>query len=612
MQIDYVHIFTPQLVLELKAGFTRINIQTVPQNYGSNASQKFGIINSNIGADSSALALMWFLAGDYSSIGGGFYVPIFDINNTFQYNGALTYTRGAHNIKAGASLIRRQLNYFQDQYSPQGGFIFLPTPPYFNSEANFLAGISAFSERGNLLVHPGYRTWEPSAYVQDDWRATKWLTLNLGLRYEIFTPTTEVHDQYSNFNLHTLSVEIAGKNTTSSLGVKTDYTNFSPRIGFAATAGKNTVVRGGFGLSYYPMDLQSAIQNANPPYSYACFPCFGTTFPTLPLPAATSVANPSGLVTYKPSNFRPAYIEQFNLFVQQQILGSVLSVGGVGELGRHLLYQPDFDTPAPPGPGNPTPPYVYASQLPGVTAIASNQNWATSNYYALQTSFVHRYGSGLTLNANYTWAHGLTDTVNGSGSTNTFWLVPGNIHYDYGNTDIDVRHRVAIVADYTLPFGKTLHGFAGQVVRGWQANAIAFWQTGIPFTVTNSTPRINLPGITNDRPDQIAPASLPNPSINEWFNTAAFAPQILGTPGSEGRNQVYGPNQRAINFSLLKDFPIFEQWKLQFRAECFNITNTANFALPNSSLGTPAFGTISATAANSTPREFQFALKLLF
>lgn len=637
LQLNYVHVFRPNLLLELKAGYTRINIQTFPLNYGTNLASQFGIVNGNLGADSSALPIMFFF-GDYASVGDGFFVPILDTNNIFQYNGTVTYTRGAHNIKFGGALIRRQLNYFQDGYSPQGGFVFLPVPYVdpktgdvtFNSMVNLLNGNPLFAERGNLLTHPGYRTWEPSAYLQDDWRAKNWLTLNLGVRYEIFTPFTEAHNQQSNFNIKTLSV-VQASSSNPTMGVNTEYHDFSPRIGFAATLKHDLVVRGGFGISYYPTDISTgAIQNANPPFSFGCFPCLTTSFPTLPLPTS-STTNPAGAVTVKPSNFGPAYIEQLNFFVQKQMGANVLSVGYVGELGRRLWYQSDLDRPAPPGPGNPTPALIYATQLPLVSEIDYNYNGATSNYHALQLNLARRYSKGLTLNANYTWAHGLTTTTNGGGGStnpNTPALITSNLKYDYGNTDIDVRHRVAVSANYELPFGKALTGASGQIVKGWQVNAIAFWQTGIPFTVTNGSPQINVPGVLVDRPDVVPGQSLSisNPSIHQWFNLAAFTPQVFGTAGNESRNPLYGPHQRRVDLSLFKNFRLTDKWHLQFRAECFNVSNTPNFSLPNASVSewngpvqpgasptnAGGFGTISSTAQNEMPRQFQFALKLLF
>jgi outer membrane receptor protein involved in Fe transport len=236
----------------------------------------------------------------YSGIGGGLYLPIIDANNTFQYSGTIAYVKGSHNIRAGASLIRRQLNYFQDSLAPQGGFGFLPYGAYSNAMANFLIGSATYSVRGNLLAFQGFRSWEPNFFVQDDWRATRWLTLNLGVRYEVYPPFVEVNNLYSNFDMSSLQIKLAGKDTSRALGVNTDYKDISPRLGFAATLSHGMVLRGGYGISYYPGDSFNSIQNLNPPYGYSCLPCFGTPFPNLPLPTASSISNPSGGVTVKP------------------------------------------------------------------------------------------------------------------------------------------------------------------------------------------------------------------------------------------------------------------------------------------------------------------------
>ncbi len=612
VQLNYVRILNPNLMVELNAGYTRINIHSLPLNYGTNLASKFGVVNGNLGDPvTSALPVMWFAAGDYATVGDGMFVPILDTNNTFQYNGAVTLTRGGHNIKTGAALIRRQLNYYQSSWSAQGGFIFLPGAPYNQSMANFLTGSAPDFERGYLLIHPGYRTWEPSIYLQDDWHAKRWLTLNLGLRYEIFTPTKEAHNRYSNFDMASLSVvQASGGNPTAN--VNTDYRNVAPRFGFAATLPHGMVLRGGFGISYFSSDYQSVIQNANPPYNYYCFFCATSSFPELPLPTESSITNPVGTVTVKPQNFRSAYIEQFNLMLQRALGANVLTIGYVGELGRRLLYQGDLDRPLPPGPGNATPPFVYAAQLPNVTSITINDNAATSSYHALQTSLDRRFGRGLTLNANYTFARGLTDGINKSGSSSPLDLIVNDRHYDWGNSELDVRHRFALSANYELVFGKVLNGLPGALMKGWQINTIAFWQTGLPFTVVDPVPRINLPGVGSDRPDVVPGQSLtvPNPSIVQWFNTAAFTPQTLGTPGNEGRNQLYGPHVRRVDLSLFKEFMVQERLRLQFRAECYNVSNTPSFSQPNNSLGTAGFGTISSALPTVGPRSFQFELKL--
>lgn len=612
VQADYVHIFNPNLLLELKAGFTRINIHTLPLNHGVDWASKLGFGNSYHTTDSTGLPLMWMLAGDYASLGDAIFVPIIDVNNTFQYNGALTYTRASHNIKIGGALIRRQLNYFQDQFSPEGGFTFEPFGQYNNSLANLLAGSPLFAERGNDLAHQGLRSWEPSVYAEDNWHAKSWLTLNLGVRWETYTPITDAHDQYANFDVKTLKVLIAGKDTDSKGGVATDYSDFSPRLGFEAKVNRSTVVRGGFGYSYYPTLMQTQIQNVNPPFSYVCFPCFGSSFPNLPTPSADA-SNPVGTVSAEAMDLKNAYVRQYNLFVEEQVGANSFSIGGVGTQGRRALYLRNYDLPLPPGSGNPTPPYVYGAQLPNVTNIQYVDNSGITNYFAFQTMFQRQMSHGFAANINYTWGHALSNGVQtASSTTNTYALITNDPMYDYGNSPIDVRHRIAGDIIYEIPFAKSRHGFLGEAAGGWQAVLMGFWQTGLPFTVVDSTAAINLPGVTSDRPNQIGSASIANPSIHRWFNTSAFATQVKGTPGNEASDAVYGPRARVLNASLMKSFPLVERFKLQFRGEVFNLTNTPNFALPGAGLTTPTFGVISSTAANMTPRQIQLALKLLF
>ena len=186
-----------------------------------------------------------------------------------------------------------------------------------------------------------------------------------------------------------------------------------------------------------------------------------------------------------------------------------------------------------------------------------------------------------------------------------------NWNLEYSNSSLDVRHRIAITANYALPVGQSAHGIAKAALGGWQLNGIFVYQTGLPFTVTNNTQRANVGATGNsDRPNRIASGSLANASIHEWFDINAFVGQALYTAGNSAPYILYGPDQRHLDLSLFKNFPLRENWQLQFRAESYNITNTPSFANPNGALGNAAFGTISSTVG--TPRQIQLALKLLF
>jgi outer membrane receptor protein involved in Fe transport len=619
---DFVHIFTPKLAMEVKAGFTRLVIKSNTQNFGENVSDAFGFPNSNLGTpDTTGLANILFFSGPYASLGDSYFEPLYDTNNIPQVNGSVTYTHGAHNIKIGAAFIKRELNYFVDPFSPQGGFAYFGITG--NPMLDFLEGADLFSLRGNLLTKPGFRTSEPSAFIQDDWRVTPTLTVNLGLRYDIFTPFTEAHNNYSNFNRVTGVVDIAGQGTSSTLGVKTDYKDFQPRLGFAKQLPNSTVVRGGYSMVYFPVDYQNVIQNPNPPYTFECIGCANSfaAFPNLPNPVGPSTTNPAGTLFYKDPHFQASYMHMYNMAVEKQIGNNTFTVGYVGELQVKQLYQGDLNRPAnvvtnvPTSSGTPPPPpaYNYAALDPNAQDITYDYNGAHGNYNALQASVVRRAGKGLTFFANYTWAHGLSNGITEGTTTDETGLVPRNPNYDYGDTDFNIRNRFAGSVNWQIPFGQTLNGIKRTALYGWQTNLLSFWQTGLPETVSSGAAAINLPDVTGDRPDQIADNHVASPSIGEWFNTSAYrVQQFYGQAGTERVNSVYGPHDRRVDFSLFKNFQMYRESNLQFRAEIFNVSNTPNFGQPDIGLQDPNFGKISSTRPNEFPRQIQFALKYNF
>ena len=654
VQIDYTHLFSPNLIMELKTGYTRIVIDTESLNYGHNVSTSLGVVNANTpdAIQTTGLMPLDILSGGYAAPGDSPFLPILDRNNTFQYMGSVIYTHGKHNIKMGAQFTRRQLNYFQQQFGL--GFVLFEGLSG-NAIEDLVLGNPLGYIRENQLIEPGYRISEYGTYIQDNWRVTRSLTLNLGLRWDVYGAITEAHNRYDNFDYPSLTI-IPGS-VSPHIGIDTNYKNFQPRVGFAQSIGTHTVVRGGFGISSYPIAIQNQIQVANPPYSYSntCIPCFGSfTWPVLPIPTMGSTTDLSGSLTYNTKNFNTLYVDQFNLMVQQEIAGNIFTIGGIGELGRHLLFQGNINAPYPTGPypndpteGPPPTAFLTAAALPNVGAVAVNAPWATNNYYALQAIYERRFSKGLGFNANYTWAHGLGDAVAGSGAGTAIGLIPSDVRADYGNSGVDIRNRFAANWSYKLPFGENTTGAKALLVKGWQSNFLIFWQSGQPFGVTdgwtntNGSAQINLPNITSDRPDLIPPGNYktkPSPSLSNWLNPAAFTPQPAGTLGDEGNNPFHGPHTRRADLSLLKDFTINEKFTAQFRAECFNISNTPNFLNPNANItswqtpggvsipsgSTPGllpgdiattgggFGSITSTVPNLNPRQFQFALKILF
>jgi hypothetical protein len=278
--------------------------------------------------------------------------------------------------------------------------------------------------------------------------------------------------------------------------------------------------------------------------------------------------------------------------------------------------------------------------MPNLASINYYTATGASEYNAAQFSFERRYAKGLTANANYTFARNLTNISDGgtTGQAVVGSILPFNRAYDWGNSDIGIKHRFSIRVNYEFPFGKTGSRMAKLAIGGWQANLLAFYQSGVPFTVIDTVTPVpsnvsNL--VTADRPNVIAGASYAPSGQNytNWINVNAFTPQAVGTVGNEARAQLYGPHQRSADVSLFKDFELRERMKLQFRAEVYNITNTENFGQPNINitkwsatvpgfntgapgatpiLGAGGFGQITGSNLALNPRQYQFALKLIF
>jgi len=614
--LDYTHTFTPQLLLELKAGYTHISNISLPLNYGKNFGNAFGIVNSNVDIFTSALPTVSITG--YAPLGVSSSLPLFDRTNTFQYSGTLIQVKGRHSLKYGAMLIRRQI-FNEQPTSGSGAFSFTTSPASTTVSTvtplvNLLRG-NVFQVSRVVQLFPRYlRSFEPSLFIQDDWRVTDKLTLNLGMRYDILTPDKDKYNHISHFDPVSGTFRVAGGGASDTADIKTDYKSIAPRFGLAFNATPRTVLRSGYAVVFFRDNTGPSVPFADPPYVGTYQPNQNSTnfSDPLPLPTQASTTTPSGALRGMALNYSNSYVQEFNANIQRELgLSTVLTVAYVGELGRSLRTSPNVNL-GPLGQSVAMGTRPFASKYPNVTDIYNIQSNGASSYHSLQPTAVKRAGHGLTMQANYTWAHALGNTQ--GFSAGGLYTSADPAHFatvEYGNSELDVRHRIAMMLNYRLAFADKLSGFAGAVAKGWQANAIDVWETGQPFTVLNSAPRTNT-GVGSDRPNQVGDPNTGPKTNSRWFNTAAFSAQPLGTLGSTARNSLYGPHFRHFDLSLFKDFAFSERSKLQLRAEAFNLTNTPNFGQPGSTLGTATFGVVNSLRTNAQGRQLQFAARLTF
>lgn len=625
------HVFAPKVIHELRLGYIRIFYAYVPPFNDVPLSANLGIPNASTSP----------LLGGAAVINGGSQLTSSGNSglneqpqNTYQVASTTNWVHGAHALRFGANIIRRQLNILRNM-QPSGNFDFSnprATVSTGFSQADILAGFAQSYTIGVISGTVGTRSWETGYFVQDDWHASRRLTMNLGLRYDLDTWPIEVHNRQANFDIVTGQILLAGRDGNSRSFLNTPTHNFAPRIGFAydVKGDGKTAVRGGYGIFYFidrggvskqlvqnPPFLGSSVHSYTSGFRFALSGAapngaVDSTLATGPLPLGTyaglNLMSPANVNMFAvlPSDVR-SYAEQWNVQVQHEIArATVLSVGYIGTAGRHLdsyynYNQQHFNAPA------------GVKNFPAMGTITLMESRGNSGYNSLQAQLERRFSNGLQFRAAYTWSHAIDDSEGAfdfSQIQNIF-----NFHLDRGSSDFDVRHHFVGSWLYELPygtgrrFGSSAPAIARAILGGWQVNGILTLQTGVPFNLT--TPG-NPSGI---HPDLIAPLVLyDNP--NKWFSTSSFrqVPSVGGVlvaPGTLGRNVLVGPGVRTLDASVFRDFRIGERIKAQFRAESFNVANTPVFSNPNGDTSSSLFGRITGTL-QSSERQIQFALRVTF
>lgn len=604
-KIDETHVFSPTFLNEFSLALNRFYSDT-----NSNTPQPFA-----------------GFAGFFTNLGS---LPGPNSFNqitpfaVFEVLDRATKAKGSHTFKFGTQI---RVNRLNEWLRPQQTYYFASFSDLENNNPFVLAKIG-------FPGFVGIRNSNWDFYIQDDWKVTRKLTVNLGLRYEYNTAWTEGHGRMQNFNVATQSFYPHGQ-TYSAPG-----TNFAPRVGFAWDPfGKGkTVVHGYGGIFFMPMQFGFGLVTNLPAYSsynvnvfQAIFgnPPFSISYPSPnpPLPAGTQNVNAFPLHPKDP------YSTNWLFGIQQEIArNTVLTVNYTGNKTQHMQAGVSFAAP------NANPANIVDQSRPfsGFANENLNADSLFSNYNALQVQLRRNVGR-LTLEANYAWSHEIDDLVN----VFSGWSNPLDPSLDRGSGDWDVRHNFTASAVYSLPELKGSGTLVRTALGGWQVSSILQTRSGLPTNIQLISGFFGIPmrpNFVEGQPLHVSNAHWPDSSFNN--NAFTINPNYDGAwgdaPGDVPRNALRGPRFAQWDFSLMKNFPITERLKLQFRTDLFNLLNHPNFGQPDGGICTavtaatatspatctpnPNFGKIGQTLASAqgsqigtgTARQAQFALKLIF
>ncbi len=547
-----------------------------------------------------------------------------------------TWTRGAHTVKAGAWGLWTKF-VEEGNWLGSGQVRFQPQFTR-NVLADFYLGRAA-SFRQNNGNDRRFRSGSYHFFAQDDWRVTRRLTLNLGLRYELNQPFLSHRDEVQGFRFGQrsavfpqapLGLVFPGDADIPRGIVQTDKNDWAPRVGFALDVFGNgkTAIRGGWGI-YYATGFANITSNAQGQPWLVDVTVFGT--PSLvdpwsatpggsPYPVNFNAANPRFTTPATVSNFESAfrnpYVQQYSFSIEQQVEKSTaVTAAFVGNTARKLPYMRDYNAPvfaanATAGNINARRPY-----LPGTFAqIGLIESAANSSYQALQLSLNRRFSRSFSFVGNYTWSKSLDDaSIDITGPSNVTLVDNVSRRIERGPSNFDIRHVLNTSWVWELPRLNNAGGLVRGALGGWQLNGILRFQSGSPFTLTAGRDT-NLDGNANDRPNLAGDPALASGASRErqiagYYNPGAFAAADPGRIGTLGRNVFYGPGNRQWDLSLMKHFELWEKHRLQFRAEAFNFPNWVNLGNPVANVSAANAGRILSAGA---ARQVQVALKYLF
>jgi hypothetical protein len=674
--IGQTYTVSPTFLIDGTFGWTRFGQAVLPPDLGANFGlDVLGIPGTN-GPDPRESGMPPMYISGFSALGNPEgWSPLYRNDQSYTFNTNASWVKGTHDIRFGFDFVHHLMNHWQPELGegPRGAFHFDPgvtalnpdalaasvgflgdTPSFendWNGLAGFLIGTPTASGKSSQFIKMNSFENQYALYARDRWRATTRLTIDLGLRWELYPNRTrsaglgiESYDPTTNEAL------IGGRGgIPQDNGVGFSRKLFAPRIGFAYQVTPSTVVRSGYGISYhshpwgaqalrgwFPLTVVAAFSGVNgfqpvttgPGYVAAgvanaplgpnvgipsiCCPDISTGRVPLPLVAETGypVAN---------QELKRGYIQSWNLIVERRLPADlVASIGYVGTASVNGFAFLDINASQIPGSGDDGRPLFEAF---GRTTATREWNGRThSNYHALQATLNRRFSKGLLLKSAYTYSRAI-DQATYSDWTEFTWNATSAFGRNRAAASHNIPHNFQFGFVYELPFGEgrrwATEGAKRAIFGGWQLNGVFAAYQGRQFTLSASDSSLNMPG-NAQTPDQIKDTVETFGKVGDdgtFFDTTAFARVSEVRFGNVGRNTMRGPGVINFDAGLFRTFALTPTFQLQLRAEAFNVSNTPHFANPNGNVNSSNFGRVLATQsadAYGRSREFRFGLRLSF
>lgn len=585
LSLSYIHLFSPRLLLELRGGWNRFaegffpedqnfNPASIGLNTGVTNSQDFGLPQISINDGTT-------------SLGANNSLPRHRFDTNWQYFANVGYNTGKHNWKYGYEFRRTTVNQFYD-LGYRGRLKFANFEDFLSGDIT--DGGSQFAGNSQRTTHQN----NDGLYIQDNWRLSRKLSVNYGLRWDYFGVIYEDGNRFSLFNPATQSLVLVGQGGGPSQLYPKDLNNFAPRLSVAYDlfGSGNTVLRAGWGV-YYDAFSQDFFIGHFPFNTFNPGPAYNGIGPS----AITSAGNVAGTIQngvpiftgFAPTtdawtvdqNIRTPYIQNFNLNVQQAFgKAMALTVGYVGSKGTKLFRFRDI---------NQHDPATGAFPFAAFNIINQFESSASSNYNSLQVTWKLNTWHGLGSQLAWTWSHSIDNASDGedfvpNAAQPDNSLNPGA---EKANSNFDARHRLTWMFDYALPGSTSAKSFTG----GWSVNGLLRVSSGQPYNL-NSFSNYNNSNEFLERPDVVGDPFAGTGGPDKLLNLTAFAAPCTWDPtagacipgtqhfGNLRRNAFIGPDYRNFDFGLAKDTKLSEHLNMQIRADFFNIFNHPNFANP--------------------------------